>query len=141
MAEVKDVMIKDVVTVDAVDTVLHAAEVMADNDVGSVVVELNGEAAGILTESDIISKVVVRKKDPKITQVKSVMSSPLVTIHPLSTLEEAVEVFNETGFKRLAVTSGDSLEGILSIEDLITEETRFIKVLERYIELLKARSC
>ncbi|MEA1924966.1 MAG: CBS domain-containing protein [Candidatus Altiarchaeota archaeon] len=140
MADVKDVMVKEVITVDSRDTVLKAAELMSDYDVGCLVVEDGGEAAGAITESDIISKVVVRKKDPRITQVKDVMSSPLVTIHPLTSLEGAVEVFNETGYKRLAVSSGESLEGILSIEDLITEETKFIQVLEKYIEILKSKN-
>ncbi len=140
MVDVKDVMVKDVVTVDSRDTVLKAAELMSDYDVGCLVVEDGGEAAGIITGSDVISKVVVRKKDPGITRVKEVMSSPLATIHPFTSLEEAVEVFNETGYKRLVVSSGESLDGILSIEDLITEETRFIQVLERYIEILKSKN-
>jgi len=139
MAELKDIMVKDVVTIDSRESVLKAAEKMTDLDISGLVVEVDGEAAGMITEAGIISKVVCRKNDPATTEIRSVMSTPLVTIHPLASLEDAARVFNETGFKRLVVSSGDSLEGIISIDDLIAEETRFIQLLERYIQILKAR--
>ncbi len=139
MTEIRDIMTKDVITINHNESVLKAAEMMSDLNIGCLVVEIDNKVCGIITERDIITKVVCRNRNPKVTRVKEIMSSPLVTIHPLASLEDAVRIFNETGFKRLVVTSGDSLEGIVSTEDLIAAETRFIALLERYIQILKSR--
>jgi len=139
MTEIRDIMTEDVITINHNESVLKAAEMMSDLNIGCLVVEIDNKVCGIITERDIITKVVCRNRNPKVTRVKEIMSSPLVTIHPLASLEDAVRIFNETGFKRLVVTSGDSLEGIVSTEDLIAAETRFIALLERYIQILKSR--
>ncbi|RLI96173.1 MAG: CBS domain-containing protein [Candidatus Altiarchaeales archaeon] len=139
MTEIRDIMTKDVITINHNESVLKAAEMMSDLNIGCLVVEIDNKVCGIITERDIITKVICRNRNPKVTRVKEIMSSPLVTIHPLASLEDAVRIFNETGFKRLVVTSGDSLEGIVSTEDLIAAETRFIALLERYIQILKSR--
>jgi len=139
MVEVKEVMIKDVFGINSDESVLSAAEIMHEMKIGSLVVRVGDETKGIITERDILGKVICAKKDPATTKVEQIMSSPLVTIHPLASLEEAAEIFNATGFKRLVVSSGDSVDGILSIEDLIAAETTFIEILEKYIQILKAK--
>jgi len=116
MTEIRDIMTKDVITINHNESVLKAAEMMSDLNIGCLVVEIDNKVYGIITERDIITKVVCRNRNPKVTRVKEIMSSPLVTIHPLASLEDAVRIFNETGFKRLVVTSGDSLEGIVSTD-------------------------
>ncbi len=141
MTEVKDIMTKNVATIDSKQSVLKAAEKMADLDVDYLVVISGDEVDGIVTETDIITKVIVRKKNPKIALVRDTMSSPIVAVHPLASLEEVAVIFNETGFRRLVVSSGNSLEGVISVEDLIAAETRFIQMLERYITVLKSREC
>ena len=119
---------------------MDTAEIMHDLNIGSLVVRVEGETNGIITERDIMGKVICKKLDPATTKVSDIMSSPLVTIHPLASLEEAAEIFNATGFKRLVVSSGDSVEGIISVEDLIAAETNFIEILEKYIHILKSKN-
>lgn len=141
MTEVKEIMRENVETIDAERTVLEAAEFMDDHDSDYLVVEEDEGIAGLITEGDMVSKVLVRRKDPSSVKVHEIMSSPLETIHPLSSLEDAAEKFNETGVRRLIVSSGEYLEGVVSTEDIVTAETRFIKVLERYIHLLQSQGC
>lgn len=138
MALVTDIMTSDVVTVKSSETVFDAALRMAEHDMGCLVVTKNGEPGGTITQNDIVSKVICKRKDPSRVLVGEAMSSPLVAVHPLMELEELADTFNKTGLKRLGVVSSGQLEGIVSTEDLIAAETRLIKVLERYIELLKS---
>lgn len=137
MALVKDIMKADVATIDGDDTILNAALGMKKRDVSCLIVSKEGKAFGMITERDIIRRVICEGRNPAETNVRAVMSSPLIAVNPLMTLEEAADVLNQSGVKRLGVVSANKLEGIVTATDLIVAETRLIKMLERYVQLLK----
>ena len=90
--KVDDVMIKEVITIDENATVKEAAEVMNKFEIGCLIAVRKGKAMGIITERDILKRVVAESKNAGKTKVKDVMSSPLVVVEPNMELEEAVKL-------------------------------------------------
>jgi CBS domain-containing protein len=90
MTKVKDVMTKTVITVDANKTVIEAAALMAENDVGNLIVMDDNTPIGIVTERDFVRRVLAKEKPSK-TKISEVMSTPLRVIDPDASLKETVD--------------------------------------------------
>ncbi len=86
---------------------------------GCVLVSKNGEPIGILTEWDILSRVVAEGLDVHATRVKAVMSSPLLFIQGDTKVGSAISLMTQKGFRRLAVKSGDKLIGFVSLTQVM----------------------
>ena len=121
MIPVKRVMARNIVTVDKQATALEVAAIMDTKNVGSVLVidKANGKYVGIVTERDIVRKVIAKGLDGSSYLVKGVMSSPLVTIESTKTIFEAGDLMDQKKVRHLAVTEGSEVVGIVSIRDLI----------------------
>ena len=131
---VKDVMSKTLVVITPGKTVRDAAKLMDLHDVGSVIVVERSKAKGILTERDIVRRVVKEGLDAKEVKVQDVMSSPLIVIDENDTIEEAAEVMKKAGVKRLPVVNKDGmLVGIISEDDIL-------KVFPPLVELIKLKA-
>jgi CBS domain-containing protein len=113
---IKEFMTKQVMTIDIHATVFDAAEVMAQDPQadGYVVVLKQGKPAGIVTERDIVQKVVSKRLDPATTSVASIMSAPLITIDPDADLLRAPELMNEHNISKLVVVKDDILYGVIT---------------------------
>ena len=120
--KVGDVMTRGVICVDASDTVRKAAEVMKKNAISSVIVTKKGDGVGIVTERDIISKIVAESKDPKRIKISDVMTSPLITIAPEATIDDADSMMRDRDIRRLVVTRKDKIVGVLSEFDIVKVE-------------------
>ena len=131
---VGDLMKKNVYTLDLNETVTDAAQLMKEKKIGSIVIVDKKEAKGILTEGDIVRRVVAENL-PYDTLVKEVMSAPLIVVFPETGLEEAVSVMARYGIDRLVVitkegylagiiTKNDILNILPSIIDLVEEKAR-----------------
>ena len=110
---------RDLLTVDEKTTVLDAARLMVEHDVGSLVVEKNKERIGILTERDILRKVVAKSLHASFVTVKEVMSSPPVTIPHDKPLREAVDLMNRKRVRRMLVTEEGKIVGIFTLRDIL----------------------
>jgi len=132
--KVKDVMKTNVVVINADAPVKEAAKLMAKHEIGSVVVIEKNEVKGIITERDIVRKVVAAEKD-KNMKVKDVMSHPIIVTSPEVTIETAAKIMRKNGVRRLPVidkkgyvvgiiTENDILKLLPSIIDLIEEKAR-----------------
>ena len=130
--KVKDVMVTDLVTVKADITVKKAVEVMNDFEIGCLIVVEKGEAIGIITERDILKRVVVEGKDPNKTLVSEVMSKPLIVTSPETNLEEAIEAMFKHKIKKLPVVEGGKLVGLVTFTDI----ARIQPVMEKTIRQL-----
>jgi len=96
----------------------EASKIMGAQHIGSLIVEVEGVPTGIITERDLLSKVLAKNKDPKNVSVREVMSSPLITIEPSVSIKEAAQtMIAQKG--RLAVFRGKTLVGIVTTADLI----------------------
>jgi CBS domain-containing protein len=132
---VKDVMTKDVITIDSNQTILDAYKIYRDNKVGSIVVTDSEKCIGIVTERDLIEKAI--DKDVKTTLVKDIMTSNIRTISPSENLETASEVMEKFNIKKLPVLYNDNITGIITINDIVHTKPEMTK---KYIETwIKAR--
>jgi CBS domain-containing protein len=117
---VRDVMTRPVITADVNIDALTAAKRMALANVGCLIVISSEKPIGILTERDLVKKIVAVAADPKVARVGDVMSSPLVTISPEANLRDAAALMLKSGVKRLPVTSNGRLVGIITDTDLVS---------------------
>ena len=115
---VEDIMSKDVVTIPPEASMAEASRVMGAKRIGSLIVEVEGKPEGIVTERDLLSKVLAKGQDPERVHVQDVMSSPLITIGPAATIKAAAQtMISQKG--RLAVFQRGRLIGIITAADLI----------------------
>jgi CBS domain-containing protein len=116
MPTVKDFMTTNVITIDANRTVLEAAKLMHQQDVGDLVVIEGVESKGIVTERDLVRRVMAMKK-PFDTKVSDVMSDPLITIDQDAPLRDAARLMIKFKIRRLPVTKESMLVGIIATND------------------------
>ena len=135
MWKVKDVMITDIVTVDVGVSVRKAVERMNNHAVGCLVVLEKGNFAGILTERDVLKRVVAKARNPDETLVGDVMSKPLTVVSPEASLEEAVKLMFEERVKKLTVVEDKELVGLVTVTDIARTHPEMV----RYIKRLAAK--
>ena len=116
MPSVKDFMTRDVVTIDVQGSVLGAAELMHRRDVGDLVVMEGGVAKGIVTERDLVRRVMAQKKTYD-TKVSEIMSSPLITVEEKTSIRDAARKMVKYKIRRLPVTKKNELVGIIATSD------------------------
>jgi len=116
---VKDVMTKNVITVDSSAPVKKVAELMDKHDIGCVIVMNEGKPIGIITERDMLKRVLLQFRDPRMTRVNDIMSTPLIASNPETNVREAVRLMNERRIKKLPVVEASHLIGLLTITDLV----------------------
>jgi CBS domain-containing protein len=129
--KVEDVMVKEVITIDENATVREAAEIMNKFEIGCLIAIRKGKAMGIITERDLLKRVVAEAKDANKTKVKDVMSSPLVVVEPSMDLEEAVKLMFQMKIKKLPVVDGKRLVGLVSLTDIARFQPQVIKILKQ----------
>jgi len=129
--KVEDVMVKEVITIDENATVKEAAEVMNKFEIGCLIAVRKGKAMGIITERDLLKRVVAEAKDTSKTKVKEIMSSPLVVVEPSMDLEEAVKLMFQMKIKKLPVVDGKRLVGLVSLTDIARFQPQMIKILRQ----------
>ena len=115
---VKEAMKANPAFVESKISVLEAAKTMKKRKIGNVIVVENKHPIGILTESDILKKVVAEDKSAKEVQVKTVMSTPIIVIDPYVTLEEAMRTMGKCNVRRLPVVENNKLIGIITQKDI-----------------------
>ncbi len=116
---VRDAIVRPPVTVDQGMDVAKAAKLMRTVDVGSLMVVEKGKMIGILTEGDILSKVVSKDKQPSKMKVKNIMSRPVICIGPDMDIVEAAKKMAKLKIRRLPVVDGGEIIGIVSERDII----------------------
>lgn len=129
--KVEDVMVKEVITIDENSTVKEAAEVMNKFEIGCLIAVRRGKAMGIITERDLLKRVVAEARDTRKTRVKDVMSSPLVVVEPDMELEEAVKLMFQMKIKKLPVVDEKRLVGLVSLTDIARFQPQMIKILKQ----------
>jgi len=129
--KVEDVMIKEVVTIDENLTVKEAADVMNKFEIGCLIAVRKGKAMGIITERDLLKRVVAEAKDANKTKVKEIMSSPLVVVEPNMELEEAVKLMFQMKIKKLPVIDEKRLVGLVTLTDIARFQPQMIKILKQ----------
>lgn len=116
---VADIMSSPVVTVDGEVNVRDGALLMVDKRIGSIVITERCQAVGIVTERDMLERVVSLCRDPCETRMKNIMTSPLISTSPGTNILDAMRKMRENRISRLLVMEKDKLLGIVSERDVI----------------------
>ena len=101
--------------------VLDALKVMADNNIGSIVVMENDKFLGIVTERDYSRKVILKGKNSTDTLVKDIMTTEFPLLQPEDTVEYCMELLTKNNIRYLPVFKDGTLQGIISISDVVSE--------------------
>ena len=124
MKKVADILArkgKNITNVPTDTSVLDALKIMADQNIGSIVIMEAGEYRGILTERDYSRKVVLKGKSSTDTKVHEIMSSDIPRITPGDTIEYCMQLMSDKNIRYLPVFDGGNLSGIISINDVVKE--------------------
>jgi CBS domain-containing protein len=118
MEQVRNVMTQNPTSCDPSRTAVEAAKVMASEDVGSVPVVKGGRLVGIVTDRDLVVRVLAEGRDPNSTTVGEIASSDLETVSPDDDLNAALRKMASSKVRRLPVVEGDQLVGIVAQADV-----------------------
>ncbi len=121
MVPVKSFMVpkNKFITVDRDTDVRKAAQVMRDRDIGSVFITRDQEIIGILTDTDLVRRVVAVGADAAKTPVEQIMSAPILTIEENKTILDANDMMAVHHLRHLGVTKDGALVGMISVRDLV----------------------
>jgi len=128
---------RDVHTVAPGARVIDALKLMAERSVGALIVMEGGRIAGVISERDYARKVILHGRSSHELEVRDIMTSKVITVHPGQSVEECMALMTEKRIRHLPVTEGERLIGVISIGDLvkevIAEQQQTIRQLESYI--------
>ena len=126
-----------VLSVDQNDSVFDAISLMAEVNVGAVLVKQRDHISGIFTERDYLQKIALDSRSSKDTPVSEVMSSPVITATPNDSIQKCMETMTSCRCRHLPVVDGEELLGIVSIGDLVKkmleEKETEVEQLSQYI--------
>jgi len=129
--KVEDAMTEDVVTIDADVSVKKAVDLMNKHEIGCLIVTRNAKAVGIVTERDMLSRVLGMSRNSEKTKVSEIMTSPLVVADPGMDLEEAARLMFKMKVKKLPVVSEGNLLGLVTLTDIARFQPQIIKILKK----------
>ncbi len=136
---VEDVMVEKVVAVNIGDTAKYAAKLMSGLGIGCVVVLEEGSVVGMVTERDLLRRVIADAMDPEETLVKQIMSAPPIVVGPSLALEKAIELMFEHGIKKLPVVEHVNektrLVGLITLTDIARIQPKLIETLKELFEM------
>jgi len=115
---VKEVMKTSPVIIQPFTTVFEAAQLMKQKKIGNVIIVEEHHPIGILTEGDIIKKVVCEKKNPQDVSVEEVMTSPLIFTNPYISLQEALTIMGKCHIKKLPIIVPQGIVGVITQKDI-----------------------
>lgn len=128
--KVEDIMTKEVITVDENTTVKEAAGIMDKNEISCLIALRKGRAIGIITERDLLKRIIVEDRNPEKTKVAKVMSSPLEVVTFGTDLEKALRLMFRKKIKKLAVVKKENLLGLVSLTDIARCQPTLITLLK-----------
>ena len=141
MITVKDVLKKGMATTVVIaptDTVYRALQLMAENNVGAVMISDKGRMVGIFTERDYCRKVILMGRSSLNTPIEEIMTKKMITVCSEQPLEECLELMTKYHIRHLPVQDNDKLVGIVSMRDvmemIISVKEDRIERLENYIQ-------
>ncbi len=140
MNRVKDILDRkgsNAISVEPQTTVFDALKLMAEQNIGSVMIMENGKYLGIVTERDYSRKVILKDKHSISTKVSEIMTSNLPGVTPEDTIEHCMELMTVNNVRYLPVFTNNKIDGIISITDVVKEtillQQQTISHLESYI--------
>ena len=124
MANISQVMRRELKKINYDASVKEAAKRMRDERIGSLLVEKAGSIVGILTDTDVVRRAAAEGVDLAKTAVSTIMTSPVVSIEGMRTVQDAHDMMGDLGVRHLGVTEQGKLVGVVSVRDLLVHYKR-----------------
>ena len=118
MAKVRDIMQKNVITIESLKKAHDAAIILKEKEISFLVVVKEGKPIGIVSERDIVRKIVAENKDAQTTQLETIMSKNFKWVEPNASIESAVQKMLNNNIRRLVVLENENLAGVITQTDL-----------------------
>ena len=118
MAKVRDIMQKNVITIESVKKSHDAAIILKEREISFLVVVKEGKPIGIVSERDIVRKIVADNKDAQTIQLETIMSKNFKWVEPNTSIESAVQKMLNNNIRRLVVLENENLAGVITQTDL-----------------------
>ena len=125
--EIRSIMVDKVVTTKKDATVKEAVELMNKHEIGCLVVVENEEPVGIITERDLLKRVLAESKETKNMKVEEVMSTPVLYVTPNVEVEDAAKLMIQNKIKKLPVVEKGKLRGLVTLTDLLRIQPQLIR--------------
>lgn len=135
-----DAMTKKTVTVSPETNLQKVAKLMEENNIGSVLVKEKDRLIGIVTEQDIVRRVVAKGISPSAESVKNFMTTTLSTIDPGSDIFDALNIMKDRNVKSLPVKDGDKLVGMLALKDILKIQPSLFEIWVEKMEIKEESS-
>ena len=129
-------MTRDVITIESGSSLKDAVELMNKHEIGCIIVMERGKPRGIITERDLLKKVLINVEEVKALSVDDIMSEPLTSARPEEKVEEAARTMLAKRIKKLPIIKDGHLVGVVTLTDLFRFEPELIK---SYTILMRAR--
>ena len=138
--KVIDAMTKKPITISPNTTAFEAASIMKKERVGNLIVQDKGKLKGILTEQDLVYKIVADGNSPKKIAVKDIMTKKVISIQPDKDITDAMLKMSKLNVRRLPVIEDDKIVGILTQKDILKIEPQLFELIVDKIELREEKS-
>jgi len=129
--EVQNIMVSSVITVETNTSVMDAVKIMNQHEIGCLVVMKNRSPVGIMTERDLLKRVLAESKNPKKTRVQEIMSRPLIVGKPGMEIEEVIQLMFDRKIKKIPIVENGRLLGLVTFTDLLSFQPQLIKVVKQ----------
>ena len=118
MGQIRDIMCKDVITIEDDKSAEDAAKIISENDISFLVIIKNGLPIGVLSEKDFVRKLAAENKNASDTQISEIMSYKFRWVEPTSSIEDAIQKMLNNNIRRLLVLEDGKLVGVITQTDL-----------------------
>ena len=118
MGQIRDIMEKDIITIENDKTAQDAAKIIAENDISFLVVMNDGIPQGVLSESDFVRRIAVEDKKSSEVLISEIMSYKFRSVGPTTTIEDAIQKMLNKNIRRLLVLDNEKLVGVVTQTDL-----------------------
>lgn len=126
--ELEDIMVQKVITLEADSSLGEAIALMNKHEIGCLIVTKDERPVGIITERDLLKRLLANIPELPQIKVQQIMSKPLKTGKPNMELEQAARLMVEQKIKKLPVTQGDKLVGLITLTDILRFQPQLIRI-------------
>ena len=124
----RDIMVTKVVTTTNNSTLEEAVKLMNDHEIGCLIVTENKKAVGILTERDLLKRILAKSENLKRIRVEEVMSTPLISVEPTVEIGDASKLMFEKNIKKMPIIGKGELLGLVTLTDILRIQPQLIKM-------------
>lgn len=118
MGQIRDIMEKDVITIENDKTAQDAAKIIAEKDISFLVILDDGKPQGVLSESDFVRKIAAEDKKASEIKISEIMSYKFRSVGPTTTIEDAIQKMLNNNIRRLLILDDEKLVGVITQTDL-----------------------